>query len=111
MSMTGRYIDELQAQAAGGDASVQEQLRSVGLWQSEEDRDAERERSEYWDARQESDDRRAEEFEPLGLEEFWHREDDDSPIDSLDDGEALASAGFGTDEDYGWCGDFGDDNF
>jgi hypothetical protein len=49
-----------------------------------------------------------EDFEPLGLEEFY-------PLDSSADGEALASAGFGTDEDYGWCGeidhDLGDDLF
>lgn len=31
-------------------------------------------------------------------------EPDDSLFDSSDDGEALASAGYGTDEDYGWCG-------
>lgn len=27
------------------------------------------------------------------------------PYDSFADAEALASAGFGSDEDYGWCGE------
>lgn len=30
---------------------------------------------------------------------------DDEPCDCGDDGEALASAGFGTDEDYGYYGE------
>lgn len=30
----------------------------------------------------------------------------DEPFDSFADGEALASAGFGTDEDYGFYGDY-----
>jgi len=47
---------------------------------------------------------RAEPFE----DDFEDEEYDDEPIGSYDlsdDGDALASAGFGTDEDYGYYGD------
>ena len=38
------------------------------------------------------------------LEDF--PSNDETTVDSFADGEALASAGFGTDEDYGFYGDF-----
>jgi hypothetical protein len=127
MGMTKAWLGELQEQAAKGDVAVQEQLASIGLWTSAEEL-MEREAMESFyenkslprfhpdetedipfghgdsfddetgfplDSFDEDVD-----FEPLGLDEFWQ------PEDSSADGEALASAGYGTDEDYGCFGDF-----
>ena len=137
MGMTKAWLGELQEQASSGDVAVQEQLASMGLWASAEEL-MEREAMESFFENQplpqfypdETDDLPIghgesfddetgfpldlsdgdEDFEPLGLEEFWQ------PHDSMADGEALASAGFGTDEDYGCFNgfedtDFGDDIF
>lgn len=40
--------------------------------------------------------------------EEWEEPDEDYGFDDTDDGEALASAGFGTDEDYGSFSDIED---
>lgn len=135
MGMTKAWLAELQEQAGKGDFAVQEQLASIGLWSSPEEL-MEREAMERFYENQplprfhpdETDDipfghgdsfddetglpldsfDGDEDFEPLGLDEFWQ------PQDSSADGEALASAGNATDEDYGCFGDientdFGDD--
>jgi hypothetical protein len=135
MGMTKRWIDDLQEQAAKSDEIVQSQLASVGLWTSPEElmeRQAMESYYEYEPLPRFSADDVAEDFligfgnsfdpdtgypldvcdddgddfEPLGLDELWQ------PQDSSADGEALANAGFGTnEEDYGWCGDFENTGF
>jgi hypothetical protein len=46
----------------------------------------------------------------LSEEDWWYEPPDSGPYycvdDNTDDGSALASAGFGTDEDYGYFGDY-----
>jgi hypothetical protein len=49
----------------------------------------------------------------LSEEDWWYEPPDSGPYycdqyldDNTDDGAALASAGFGTDEDYGYFGDY-----
>jgi len=77
MSMTGRWLDELNASAAGGDTAAQETLRGAGLWETEEEAaDREREEAGYAEESQmplsfgagEEEDG---EFEPLGIDKFW----------------------------------------
>ncbi len=46
MSMTKRWISDLTDRANAGDGAAQTTLRGVGLWESEEDYDRERERFE-----------------------------------------------------------------
>lgn len=134
MGLTKRWISDLQEQAANGDEAVQRQLASIGLWTSAEELMEREAREAYYEreplprvsADETEDfpigfgdsfdtdtgypldvcDEEGEDFEPLGLDEFWR-----IPGDSSADGEALASAVTGTDEDYGWCGDFENTDF
>lgn len=42
-----------------------------------------------------------------GADDFWYEEDNDSMDGDHDS--AMRDAGFGTDEDYGYFGDYGED--
>ena len=121
MGLTKRWISELQEQAAGGDVAVQKRLASVGLWESPEDFFERDEQARFRHEEEaitfghgdsfddetgmplDGEDAGDEDFDALGLDEFW-------AMDSSADRDALASAGFGTDEDYG-CFNEGDDFF
>lgn len=92
MSMTKSYIGNLQDRAAAGDREAIATLSESGLWETVEEHDARAE----WEAANERDE-----------QDFDEDEFPDPDVEFDDpyaDGEALAGAGWGTDEDYG---DFG----
>lgn len=96
MSMTKNHIGNLQDRAAAGDRSAIATLSEVGLWETVEEHDA----RAAWEAANQAD-------EP-DFDENAFPDSNGEFDDPLADAEALASAGFGTDEDYG---DFGGDEF
>ena len=103
MSMTKNYIGDLQDKAGGGDIEAIATLSAVGLWESVEEHLARVE----WEAANAGDDSddNAEETTNDEWDEEFTGDDDGEPFDDVfADGEALASAGLGTDEDYGCYG-------
>lgn len=95
MSMTKNHIGVLQDRAAAGDREAIATLSDAGLWETVEQHDA---RAEWEEANQADET----DFD----EKFSDREIEFD--DPFADAEALTSANFGTDEDYG-C--FGGDEF
>ena len=97
MSFIKSHIGNLQDRAAAGDREAIATLSEAGLWETVEEHDARAE----WEAANEANEQ---DFDDLDFPD-----PDDEFDDSFADAEALASAGFGTDEDYGDFG--GGENF